>query len=102
MKAKEYAKIVIEGNYGIESVDKVINGLLGEITSLCKARNVGTTSGLNGVVQEIRQKWRAISRRAEGLNNDGFDKLLIKNGLLNKDLTINTNINSIPNYEMGA
>lgn len=100
MKAKEYAEIAIKEEYSIESVDRVIKGLLGEITVISKKRKVGSTAALNGVVQEIRQKWRAISRRAEGLNIDGFDFFLIKHGLLNKDLTINTEINSIP--EMGA
>lgn len=76
MKAKEYAQILKGGNYDTDSVSKVIQGLLGEITSLFEARHIATISGLNGVVQEIRQKWRAVCRRAEGLNIDGFDKFL--------------------------
>lgn len=100
MKAKEYAKIVIDGNYDLESVSKVVQGLLGEITTLSKMRNISTTTALNGVVQEIRQRWKAICRRADGLDVNGFDAFLIKHSLLNKDLTINKDINSIP--KMGA
>ena len=102
LKAKEYAKIAIEGNYDVHSVSKVVNGLLGEIVTISKGRNVGTTSGLNGVVQEIRQKWKAVCRKAEGLNADGFDLFLIKHGLLNRDLTINTDLREIPESLMGA
>jgi len=93
MKAKEYALILKEENYSIESVDKIVKGLLDEIISLSKARSVGTLSGLNGVVQEIRQKWVAVSNRSEGcLKKDGFDKYLIKQKLLNMDCSVNENL----------
>ena len=85
MKAKEYAKIAIDGNYDLEAVSKVVQGLLGEISSITKARNVSTIDGMNRVVQEIRQKWTAIYRRTEGLNEDGFDKFLMEKGLIDKE-----------------
>jgi hypothetical protein len=85
MKAKEYAKIAKDGNYDLEAVSKVVQGLLGEISSITKIRNVSTMDGMNRVVQEIRQKWTAICRRTEGLHEDGFDKFLMEKGLINKD-----------------
>jgi len=93
MKAKEYAKELKDSNYDLDSVDKVIKGLLGEIMSLSRVRKVGTLSGLNGVVQEIRQKWVAISNRSEGhLSKEGFDKYLIDRKLLNMDCSLNNNM----------
>ena len=92
MKAKEYAVILEEGNYDIDAVSKVIQGLLGEISSIAKALNVGTIDGMNRVVQEIRQKWTAICRRTKGLNADGFDKFLMGKGLLDKDCNLNRDL----------
>lgn len=93
MKAKEYVKVLEEGDYDFDSVSKTIKGLLNEIASLSKARNVSTLSGVNGVVQEIRQKWVAIYNRSNGhLKKDGFDKFLIKHKLLNVDCTVNANL----------
>ena len=91
MKAKEYAVIVVDGEYSPESVSKVVNGLLGEITSIAKARNISKVSSMEAVIKEIRQKWYAICNRAEGLNMDGFDKFLVKHGLLDEDLTLSLN-----------
>ena len=101
MKAKEYAEIVKEGNYDLASVSKVLLGLMGEISSIAKARNVGTITGMNGVVQEIRQKWLAICRRAEGLNKDGFDRFLMEKGLVDKDYKVTRNLME-RKYYMGA
>jgi len=93
MKAKEYAQALKEGNYDLESVDKVVKGLLDEIVSLSKVRSVGSKSGLEGVVKELRQKWVAIANRSEGhLNKDGFDQFLIGKKLLNLDCSININL----------
>lgn len=89
MKAKEYAEIAKAGNYDFESVSKVVQGLLSEISSIAKGRNVSTITGMNGVVQEIRKKWTAICRRTEGLNEDGFDKFLMEKGLIDKDCNLN-------------
>ena len=101
MKAKEYAEIVKEGNYDLASVSKVLLGLMGEISSIAKARNVGSITGMNGVVQEIRQKWVAICRRAEGLNKEGFDKFLMGKGLIDKDYKVTGNLME-RKYYMGA
>jgi hypothetical protein len=93
MKAKEYAQILKDGNYGVEFIDKIVKGLLDEIVSLSKARKVGSKSGLDGVVREIRQKWVAVSNRSDGhLNKDGFDKYLISKKFLNMDCSINENL----------
>ena len=93
MKAKEYVQVLKEGNYDIGFVDKVVKSLLDEIVSLSKARKVGSNSGLDGVVREIRQKWVAISNRSDGhLNKDGFDKYLISKKLLNMDCSLNVNL----------
>jgi hypothetical protein len=91
MKAKEYAKIATEGNYDIDSISKVLLGLMGEISTIAKARNVGAITGMNSIVQEIRQKWTAICRRTEGLNEDGFDRFLMGKGLINRDGTLDYN-----------
>ena len=94
MKAKEYAKIAIDGNYDLDSVSEIVKGLMCEISGIARARNVGTLPGMNAVIQEIRQKWVAICRRAEGLNKDGFDKFLVDKGLINKDHTLNVHYNA--------
>jgi len=93
MKAKEYAQILKDKNYDNESLDSVIKGLLDEIVSISKARGVKTLSGLNGVVQEIRQKWVAIYNRSDGhLNKNGLDDYLISKRFLNLDCSINVNL----------
>ena len=89
MKAKEYAEIAKEGNYDLESVSKVVQGLLSEISRIAKGRNVSTIRGMNGVIQEIRKKWTAIYRRTEGLNEDGFDRFLMEKGLIDKEGKLN-------------
>ena len=89
MKAKEYAQILIDGNYDIDSVSKVVQGLLGEISSISKARNITSVSRMNAVVQEIRQKWKAIYRRTNGLNEDGFDRFLKEKGFVDEDYKLN-------------
>ena len=89
MKAKEYAQILIDGNYDIDSVSKVVQGLLGEISSISKARNITSVSRMNAVVQEIRQKWKAIYKRTEGITEDGFDRFLKEKGLIDEDYKFN-------------
>ncbi len=101
MKAKEYAAILKEGDYDLESVSKVIQGLLGEISGIAKARNVSTIAGMNRVVQEIRQKWVAICRRSEGLNENGFDMFLKEKGLINSDGVLDYDL-LIKIYDKGA
>jgi len=92
MKAQEYAQDVKDNSYSIESVNRVVQGLLGEITCIAKARNISKVSSMEAVIKEIRQKWVAICNRAEGLNKDGFDKFLVKHGLLGEDLTLSMGI----------
>ena len=93
MKAKEYAKNLKDSDYNSDAVNKMVKDLLDEVTVLAKSRNVSTISGLNGVVQEIRQKWVAISNRSEGhLKKESFDQFLISRKLLNEDCSLNANL----------
>ncbi len=92
MKAKEYAQRVKDDSYSVESVKQLIQDLLGEITSIAKARNISKVSSMESVIRETRQKWIAVCNRAEGLNKDGFDKFLVKHGLLGEDLTLSMGI----------
>lgn len=75
MKAKDYiSKYIKDDNYDIKSVSSIIKGLLSEMVEIREKRNIQNTASYNSLVQEIRQKWRAICKLAKGnlKTDEGF------------------------------
>lgn len=62
MKAKEYAQRIIDDNYSVESISKVVLDMHKEIGVIAAARNCQSASALNSVFEEMDQKYRAICR----------------------------------------
>ena len=62
MKAKEYAQRIIDDNYSVQSISKVVFDMHKEIGVIATARNCQSASALNSVFEEMDQKYRAICR----------------------------------------
>ena len=71
MKAKEYAKKIIDDNYSKESIDQMVKDLVGEMKILIKNRNCQRFSAYSAVFSEMDQKYRAICKI---VNNDLSDR----------------------------
>jgi hypothetical protein len=76
MKAKEYAKEIVEANYSDDAIFNMIKCLVGEIRHLNEQRNCQSMSAINSVFKEIDQKYRVVCKlvsvNGHNLNVDGF------------------------------
>lgn len=79
MKAKEYAERIINDNYSVESVRKVLNDMVQETGDIAKSRNVQSNKAMRAVIMEQQSKWWSICE----IVNKGQKILLKEDGFLN-------------------
>lgn len=79
MKAQEYADRLKKDHFNDNSMNWMINNFAKEIVDLKDKRSIKTDHGLIGVFRDQYQKWKAISRKTDGIiKPDGFFYMLEK------------------------
>jgi hypothetical protein len=82
MKAKEYAKRLIENRFDKDSMNFLMRNFGKEIVELTEKRKAYSHDAYLNVLKQQYQKWKAISRKTDGVlrENGFFDMIEIIGG----------------------